>query len=119
MERWDKAVETGYLRIETGLVEHAGNMFSTRELPPDIALPPMTVEQAIHLLHMHKNEVRDMGRRPGKLRRPPSLEELRPGILRKLEAIEGRRLAEERVAVKTRAADRAEYARRRPGGNAG
>jgi hypothetical protein len=116
-ERWDAAVETGYVRIQLALLESSGTMFGNRELPPEVPIPPMTAEQAIHLLHMHKNQVHGMGKRPGKhWRRPRTLDEVRDSILRKLAAIEtARREAEApTVSAGTRAADREEWARRRP-----
>ena len=62
---WDEAVETGYVRIEAALVEHGRNSFEARGEAPEVKMPPMTVEQAIHLLHMHKHQVRGAGKRPG------------------------------------------------------
>ena len=107
--RWDGAIEDGYARIEAALVENGGNLFSAPDLPPQAPIPPMTVAQAIHILHMHKHKVAGLGRRPGLVARPRTLEEVRPSILRALEAFErGRSLSE---ADKAR--DRREWARRR------
>lgn len=108
--RWDGAVATGYERIEGALVAHGENLFSASELPPEIDMPPMNVDQAIQILHMHKNEVRGIGRRPGRWRRPRSLEEVRDSILRKLDAVRRWRALSE--AEKARSAR--DYARRRP-----
>ncbi len=111
-ERWAGAVWTGYVRIEGALAEHAENLFSRSEIPPEIDMPPMTVEQAIHVLHMHKNEVRGIGRRPGRWRRPRRLEEVHDSILRKIEAIESWREMDEAE----RAEIRRGYAARRDWG---
>ena len=62
---WDEAVETGYVRLEAALVEHGRLSFGPREEAPELAMPPMTVDQAIQLLHMHKHQVRKVGKRPG------------------------------------------------------
>jgi hypothetical protein len=86
--RWDAAIETGYVRIEMALLSNACNLFSADELPPEEPLRGMTVDQAIHILHMHKNEVRGIGRRPGLMARPRGLDEVRDSILRKIEAIQ-------------------------------
>ena len=96
-ERWDAAVEEGYVRLELALLENAGNLFSSPEVPPEAPIPPMTAAQAIHLLHMHKHQVRGIGKKPGCQWRPPStLDEVRPSILRKLSAFErGRHLTDE------------------------
>ena len=111
--RWREAVEIGYLRIEAALVEHAGNPLSEREVEVELEMPPMTAAQAIHLLHMHKHQMHGIGGRPGGAGRPKSLEELKPGILRKLERIEAMRLAEQKLDARTRTQDRREWERRR------
>jgi hypothetical protein len=112
-ERWDAAVEEGYVRLETGLIHAAGNLFSDEE-PPDALYEPgpvtaITADHAIHLLHMHKHQVHGIGKRPGLRAREPDIEEVRAEILRKVAAMErarGRSEAE-------RARDREEWALRR------
>jgi hypothetical protein len=108
--RWQSAEEEGYGRVELALVENGCNLFSSTELPPDVPMPPMTVDQALQLLRLHQSQVRSAGRAPGRRPRSKTFEELRPGIVRKLEAI--KRGRERSEAEKER--DRAEYARRRP-----
>lgn len=86
--RWDEAEAEGDARIEAALVARGSNLFSSDE-PPEMELPPMTVEQAIHLLHMHKHKVHGIGKAPGRSwRRPRTLDEVRDSILRKLSAFE-------------------------------
>ncbi|HEX4694210.1 hypothetical protein [Sphingomonas sp.] len=115
-ERWRAAIETGYLRIEAALIANAANaMGDTDPFEPELAMPPMSVAQAIHLLHMHKHQVHAIGGRPGKRGWPKSLDEMRPGILRKLELIEAERIAHERIGPATLARDRREWAKRRGG----
>jgi len=111
-ERWDEAVWTAYMRLEDALFSNATNLFSNPELPTEMAMPPMSVEQVIHLMHMHKHAVHGLGRARG-VREPPrpkTLDEVRPSILRKLSAF--LRAREMKTADKAR--DRREYARRRP-----
>lgn len=87
-ERWDEAVERGYTGIEFGLVDRACNLFSASELPEHGTEMPMSVDQAIHLLHMHKHAVHGTGRAPGKKWQPRrGIEYYRESILRKLDAI--------------------------------
>lgn len=114
-ERWRAAVEIGYLRIEAGLLAQMdANPFSGREIDAEMAMPRMTVAEALQLLHMHKREVRGVGGRPGvRWRPPPTLEELAPGILRKFERLMAATEAEGLVDPETRAADAREWARRR------
>ena len=74
-----------------------------------IDAPPitgMTVDHAIHLLHMHKHQVHGLGGRPGLRAREPGIEEVRASILRKVEAIE-------RHDARRLVRDRKEWARRR------
>lgn len=87
--RWDEAVETGYMQIEVGLIEAAGNLFSGDEPVETGAITEMTADHAIHLLHMHKYQVHRLGKRPGLRGRWPDIEEVRAEILRKVEAMKG------------------------------
>jgi hypothetical protein len=112
--RWDEAVETGYARLEAGLLEHAGNMLSGEGPPVFVAMPAMSFADAVHLLHMHKHQVRGIGKAPGqRWRRPPSLDDpgMRERIIAKLEMAERQRRAG--LSAEQRAADEAEWARRR------
>ena len=69
----------------------------------------MTVGEAIHLLHMHKNIVHGAGKAPGLPPRRMRLAEVQASILRKIEAIErGAAFSDEQ-----RATDEAGYAARR------
>jgi hypothetical protein len=57
-------------------------------LPPEppipvTPVPPMSVDQALHLLWTNRNAVRGVGRPAGRTARIRSLEEMRPQILRK------------------------------------
>ena len=89
--RWDEAEAEGDARIEAALVARGSNPFSSDE-PPEMELPPMTVEQAIHLLHMHKHKVHGIGKAPGvRWRPPPTLDDYRESILRKFSALERER----------------------------
>lgn len=104
--RWDEAVETGYMQIEMGLIEAAGNLFSSDGPVETGPIRDMTADHAIHLLHMHKHQVHRLGKRPGLRARWPDIEEVRAHILRKVEAMER--------SDKTRLErDRKEWARRR------
>lgn len=106
--RWDAAVEIGYEQIEMGLIEAAGNFLSGED-PPDAApLRGMTVDHAIHLLHMHKHQVHRIGGRPGLRARVPDIEEVRAHILRKVETIE-------KHDAQQLERDKREWARRRRG----
>jgi hypothetical protein len=107
--RWAAAIREGYARIEAALMENGENLFSSPELPPEAPMPPMTVEQAIHILHMHRNEVKEIGGRPGRWRRPRGLDEVRPSLLRKLAAVAHRH----GLSESDKAKDRRAYAARR------
>jgi hypothetical protein len=89
-ERWDEALEIGYVQLEFGLVEAACNLFSAgSEADPEDRRPvevgpirEMTAAHAIHLLHMHKHAVRGIGKRPGLRAREPDIEDVRAELLR-------------------------------------
>lgn len=108
---WAEALETGAERIEIALAEAGGNPFSDPECLPEAELGPMTVDQAIHVLHMHKHRLHGLGKAPGRWAPPPSLDDprMKASILRVLEAFLNRR----DIPPETLAADRRAYARRR------
>lgn len=112
-DRWDEALDNGYARLELALVETAGNMFSGTETPLDAPMPPMRVDEALHLLHMYKHRMHGIGGRPG-LHAKPDWEEIARVVTRKVEAMErGKRVSE---AQKAR--DEREWALRRSSGQA-
>jgi hypothetical protein len=87
-DAWDLAIEIGYDRIEGALIEDACNSLAGVPFDPDAPMPPMSIYEAMHLLHMHKHEVRGIGKMPGIQRRRSDLDEVRASIARKLDAIE-------------------------------
>ncbi len=92
--RWDDALDTGTDMLEERLLERGENLFSEPDAPmPETAppLPPMTIDQAIHLVHMHKRRIHRIGQPPGRWKRPRTLDEVHESILRKLSAIARRR----------------------------
>jgi hypothetical protein len=107
--RWDAAVDEGYMRIELGLIESAGSFFSGEALPDAEPLTGMTVDHALHLLHMHKHQVHRIGGRPGLRARPLDIEDVRAEILRRVAVLDRAK----KIDDGTRARDRKEWARRR------
>jgi hypothetical protein len=88
--RWDEAIGLGYILLEFALIEAAGNIFSGDEpvVPgPAGVVRDLTADQAIHLLHMHKHQVRGIGKRPGLVPQPPDIEDIRASVLRQVAAI--------------------------------
>jgi hypothetical protein len=88
--RWEDAEAMGYGQLEEALCERGENLFSSPGLPADVpapSLPAMTVQEALQLLKLHQYQVREIGRKPGRWRRPRSLDEVRPTILRKFSVI--------------------------------
>ncbi len=111
-QRWDAALKEGGMRLEIGLMQRACNLFSPDEIVLDDdgeRLPPMTVEQALSLLRLHRRRLNGLGKRGAGWRRPRTLDEVRDSILRKIEAIENAR----GFSTAELAADEAEWARRR------
>jgi hypothetical protein len=107
--RWDAAIEEGYARIELALIENGCNLFSSPECPPAAPMPDMKTADAIHLLHMHKHQVKGIGRRPGLPEREPTFEEVGAWFTRALEAL----ARSERLSEAARKRAEADYARRR------
>lgn len=107
--RWDEAIETGYARIEIALLESACGLLSAHEPPAVAPMPDMTAEQALQLLHMHKHQVKGIGRRPGLPERQPTWEEVGAYFTRRIEAIERAR----GLSAKDRARTERQWALRR------
>jgi hypothetical protein len=91
-QRWDVALAQGYAHIEALLVQRAIEALEGFE--PDPATPlmirDMTVKDALMLLGHHRRAVEGLlphSRRPA-WRQEPTIEEVKQGILRKIEAIE-------------------------------
>lgn len=98
----------------SALLEHgSANPFSRRDVEIAGDAPPITVAEALQLLHMHKHAVRGVGGRPGAVERAPDWEAVRASILRKIERIERSRDAEARRGPAVLAGDAREWARRR------
>ena len=116
--RWDAAIEEGFSRLEAGLLEHAANVFSgdwnelDASAEAQVPREPMTVAQALQLLHMHKQRVHGLGKAPGKRwTRPPILDDpaIRESILRTLEGV----VWAQEATPRQRRVDEADWRRRR------
>ncbi|MGE0180561.1 MAG: hypothetical protein AB7O91_12170 [Sphingomonas sp.] len=92
-EKWRAALTQGYDAIEMALVRTALDSLDDAAFDGDRPIPKMTVEQAMNVLRAHRGEVRGIGRGPGRHARPPTLDEVRASILRKVEAIKRTRAA--------------------------
>ncbi len=111
--RWDAVLAEAYASLEIAALQNAENLFSTPDYVPETNIRGMTVEHAMRLLHIHKNRLFNIGRGPAgqRWRRPPTLEEVRGSILKKVEAIVRARALDEAA----RAARAADWAKRRKG----
>lgn len=113
-QRWQRAVEEGYLRLETGLLERANSLFAGEEIEAGNEDPlvtgPITVEQAMQLWFHHRQHVIGIGS-PRKRREMP-IEEVRAEIMRRIENLTRKREISERDMARAR---RAWKARRRMG----
>jgi hypothetical protein len=86
-QRWQAALEQGYLRIEMALVRRAADALEGFAPDPDTPIPTMTVEQAIKVLDRHRATVEGGPRSKRNWTRPRSLDEVSESIMRKLRAI--------------------------------
>ena len=93
-ERMQAARSLGYGRVEEALARAAEDFLAGKAPDPDSPFPPMTVQDAIAILKLHRPSVTGEGRRPGWRGRPRSLDEVKASILRKLSAIERHRKAQ-------------------------
>lgn len=91
-ERMAAARSLGYARVD-GLLARAAEDFLAGNAPdPDSPLPPMTVQDAIAILKLHRSsQTGEGGRRPAWPARPRSLDEVHASILKKLSAIARKR----------------------------
>ena len=86
-KRWDEAIEIGYARLEMALLENGCNTLEAVEVEPDAPMPPMTVDQAIQVMGLHRRQVKRQGRGPQRFYRIPELSEVQDDIKRKVAAI--------------------------------
>lgn len=97
-EKWQAALEQGYARLEMALVQAAADSLEGVEFDADRPIPKMTAEEALHVLRLHKSEVRgERAGRPGRFAVPRGIEHHRTSILRKIAAVRRMR-AEQRAA---------------------
>ena len=90
--RWQAVLEQGYARLEIALLEAATNSIEGVELDAERPIPKMTVEQALNVLRAHRSELRGDGkRRPGWRAPPPTLDQVRASIEKKVRAIKAAR----------------------------
>jgi len=100
---WAEALEHGYVQIEMALLQAGANFLSPSEVEPVPEITGMTVDRAIYLLHMHKHQVKLLGKRPGLYKRDIDRRldvEMRASILRKIEAIERHRDLQAGIAAR-------------------
>ena len=93
-ERWKAALETGYVRLEFGLLENACNTFEpVIEFEPDLPMPPMSVDDALQVLRLHRNSVRGVGKPLRQFEKLPSIEAVQAEIAKKVGALRRGRAA--------------------------
>lgn len=92
---WDAALDQGYARIEALLIAGACDALSGVEVVagvgdgPPVALAPMTVDQAMNLLRLHRASARGGApQRYDARAKPADVAAVRASILRKVAAIE-------------------------------
>lgn len=81
---WEKAEKLGFVRIEAAVIEEGCNLFSEREVEPDIRIEGMTAADAMEALRMHKHNVRGIGKRPGLPERAASPAEIAKALKKRL-----------------------------------
>jgi hypothetical protein len=100
--RWDEAIEIGYIQIEASLLEAGGhNLFSNPETPIG-EMPPMRFDEKIQLLHMHKHQVRAMGKAPGLPPRVATEAEVEKALLKAVKRADSMARREEKKRAGTK-----------------
>lgn len=84
--RWQAAIEHGFARLEAELLRAANDTLAGVAFDSDRPIPKMSIDQAMQLLREHRDAATN-GARPGARARRRSLDEVRAGILKKVEAI--------------------------------
>jgi hypothetical protein len=106
MQRWDAALAQGYAHLESLLVRRAVD--ALEGVAPDpaaaVIVPEVSVRDALAILGHHRRRIEGGPRSRREWARPRTLDEVRDSILRKLEAIEGARRAEEAAKAEAEAA---------------
>lgn len=87
-EQWDEALAIGYTRLEFMLIDAGCNLFEGKPFDPDSPIPPMTVDQVLLYLSIHRKAVLHNEKRPHWRRKPRNPDEIRASILRKLDIIQ-------------------------------
>ncbi|WP_375380451.1 hypothetical protein [uncultured Sphingomonas sp.] len=94
---WDVAIEDGYDRLSIALVASAGAMLGDTCFVPDVALGPISVDQAIQMLWLHRPRVCGIGNPPGRVAKEPTMDEVRKLVLRKVAIFERAQACERRM----------------------
>jgi hypothetical protein len=96
--RWDVVLDEAIDRLECALLQRGADLLCASDAPCVASFRDMTVSEAIYLVDMHKRRRAREVRKGGLWRRPRTLDELRPGIIAKLEIIERQRERERGAA---------------------
>ncbi|MFL6758238.1 MAG: hypothetical protein ACJ8EG_11800 [Sphingomicrobium sp.] len=101
--RWDEAIEIGYMQIEASLLEAGGhNLFSNSGEKPIAEMPPMTFDQRLQLLHIHKHQVRALGKAPGLQPRVATEAEAEKALLKAVKRADSMARREEKKRAATK-----------------
>ncbi|MFL6770653.1 MAG: hypothetical protein ACJ8E4_02915 [Sphingomicrobium sp.] len=100
--RWDEAIEVGYMQIEASLLEAGGHNLFSNSATPIAEIPPMTFDQRLQLLHIHKHQVRALGKAPGLQPRVATEAEAEKALLKAVKRADtmARREEKKRAATK-------------------
>lgn len=93
---WDQALQIGSWRLQAALLQSCCNMMDGVEVDADAPIPPMTVDEAIRYVGLHRRQLAGFKHRRWhkdwyKL---PDIDEVRASIVRKVEVIKRHREAE-------------------------
>ncbi len=96
---WDAALEDGYVTVESALLELAAISFGQAGPDYTLPVPPMTAEQGLQLLSLHRARVSGRGALPGAVMRRPTEAETNAAIVKQLKSLHRKMLKQERAGT--------------------
>jgi hypothetical protein len=89
--KWQAAVEQGYARLEVEFLRACAESVQGCEFAADRMIGPVGADTVLKLLGLHRAAATGQGKRPGVRATPPSVEQVRAEILRRVAAIRAAR----------------------------
>lgn len=89
--KWQAAVEQGYARLEVEFLRACAESVEGCEFAADRMIGPVSADTVLKLLGLHRAAATGHGKRPGARPAPPSLDQVKAEIMRRVAAIRAAR----------------------------